>query len=69
MRPLNNIPRFAETNHFDALQVTANGNDKESNEQLIPNETDSPLLKSIISKTRTIAPTTVILGDSNVKNV
>ena len=32
-------------------------------------KTDSHPLKSIISKTKTRAPTTVILGDSIVKNV
>ena len=41
--------------------MTLGDNDKESDEQLIQNETDSHPLKSIISKTKTRAPTTVIL--------
>ena len=51
--------------------MATDDNDKESDEQLIQNKTDSHPLKSIISKTKTRAPTTVILGDSisNVKNV
>ena len=44
-------------------------NDQESDVQLIQNETDSHPVKSIISKTKTRAPTAVILGDSIVKNV
>ena len=44
-------------------------NDKESDEYLIPNETVSHTLKSVISKTKTRAPTKIILGDSIVKNV
>ena len=44
-------------------------NDKESNEYLIQNETVSHTLKPVISKTKTRAPTEVILGDSVVKNV
>ena len=44
-------------------------NDKESDEQLIQNETDSHPLKSIISKTKPRAPPTVIPGDSIVKSV
>ena len=69
MRPLNNIPQFASPNRFDALRMTTDDNDKESDEQLIQNETESHPLKSIISKTKTRAPTTVILGDSIVKKV
>ena len=61
MRPLNNIPQFVSPN------LTTDDNDKESDGQLIQNETDSHPLKLIISKTR--APTTVILGDSIRKNV
>ena len=49
--------------------MTLGDNDKESDEQLIQNETDSHPLKSIISKTKTRAPTAVILGDSIIKNV
>ena len=60
-RPLNNIPQFVSPN------LTTDDNDKESDGQLIQNETDSHPLKLIISKTR--APTTVILGDSIRKNV
>ena len=67
MRPLNNIPQFVPPNLFDVLQMTTDDNDKESDEQLIQNETDSNPLKPTISKTR--APTTVILGDSIIKNV
>ena len=67
MRPLNNIPQFVSLNRFDALRMTTDDNDKESDGQLIQNETDSHPIKSIISKTR--APTTVILGDSIIKNV
>ena len=47
--------------------MTTDDNDKESDGQLIQNETDSNPLKPTISKTR--APTTVILGDSIIKNV
>ena len=69
MRPLNNIPQFLSANHFDELRMTTVDNDKESDEQLIQNETGSNPLKLIISKTKTRAPTTIILGDSIVKNV
>ena len=69
IRPLNNIPQFVSPNRFDALRMTTHDNDKESDEQSIQNETDSHPLKSAISKTKTRAPTTVILGDSIVKNV
>ena len=44
-------------------------NDKESDRQLIQNETDFHLPRSIISKTKTRTSTTVTLGDSIVKNV
>ena len=64
---LNNIPQFVSPNRFDALRMTTDDNDKESDGQLIQNETDSNPLKPTISKTR--APTTVILGDSIIKNV
>ena len=47
--------------------MTTDDNRKKSDGQLIQNETDSHPLKSTISKTR--APTTVILGDSIIKNV
>ena len=67
MRPLNNIPQFVSPNRFDALRMTTDDNDKESDGQLIQNETDSNPLKPTISKTR--APTTVILGDSIIKSV
>ena len=69
MRPLKNIPQFVSPNRFDALRMTTDDNDKESDEQLIQNETESHPLKSIISKTKTRASTAVILGDSTVKNV
>ena len=70
MRPLNNIPQFVSPNRFGALRMTTDDNDdKESDEQLIRNETDSHPLKSVISKTKTRAPTTVILRDLIVKNV
>ena len=69
MRPLNNIPQFVSPNRFDALRMTTDDNDKESDEQLIQNEIDSHPLKSIISKTKTRAPATAILGVSIVKNV
>ena len=69
MKPLNNIPQFVSPNRFDALRMTADDKNKESDEQLIQNETDSRTLKSIISKTKTRAPKIVILGDSTVKNV
>ena len=68
MKPLNNIPQFVSPNRFDALRTTADDNDKESEKKLIQNETDSHPLKSIISKTKTRAPTTVVLGDSIKKN-
>ena len=67
MRPLNNIPEFVSPNRFDALRMTTDDNDKESDGQLIQNEIDSNPLKPTISKTR--APATVILGDSIIKNV
>ena len=67
MRPLNNIPQFVSPNRSDALRMTTDDNDKESDGQLIQNETDSNPLKPTISKTR--APTTAILGDSIIKSV
>ena len=67
MRPLKSISQFASPNRFDALRMTANDNKKESDEQLIQNETDLHLLKSIISKTKSRASTTAILGDLIVK--
>ena len=33
MRPLNNIPQFVSPNRFDALRITTDDNDKESDEQ------------------------------------
>ena len=69
IRPLNNIPQFVSPNRFDALRMTTDDNDEESDEQLIQNETDSHPLKSIISKTKTRAPTAVVLEDSIKKNV
>ena len=57
MRPLHNIPQFASPNCFDALQMATNDNDKESDKQLIQNETDSHPLKSIILETKTRATT------------
>ena len=69
MRPLNNILQFIPPNRFDALRMTTDDNNKESDEQLIQNETDPHLLKSIISKTKARAPIAVILGESIVKNV
>ena len=67
MRPLNNIPQLVSLNRFDILRMTIDDKDKESDGQLIQNETDSRPLKSIISKTR--VPTTVTLGDSIMKDV
>ena len=32
MRPLNNIPQFVSLNRFDALRMTMDDNDKESDE-------------------------------------
>ena len=49
--------------------MTADDKNKESDEQLIQNETDSHPLKSIISKTKTTAATTVILGDLILKSL
>ena len=69
MSPLNNISQLFYPNRFEALQMTTNDNDKESDEQLVQNETDSHPLKSIISKTKTRAPTAVVLVDSIKKNV
>ena len=69
MRPLNNIPQFASPNRFGTLRMTTDDNNKESDEQLIQNETDSHPLKSIISKTKTRAPTAGILRDSIVTSV
>ena len=69
MRPLKNIPQFVSPNRFDAIRMTTDDNDKESDKQLIQNETDSHPLRSIISKTKNGVPTTVILGDAIIKNV
>ena len=69
MRALNNIPQFVSPDHFHELRMTTDGNDKASIKLLTQNETNSHPLKSIISKTKTRAPTTVILGDSIVKNI
>ena len=69
MRPVNNMPQFISRNRFDALRMTTDEKSKESDKQLIQNETDSHPLISIISKTKTRTPTTVTLRDSIVKNV
>ena len=69
MKPLNNIPQFVSPNRFDTLRITTDDKKKESDMQLIQNETDLHPLKWIISKTKTRAPTTVILGNSIIKNV
>ena len=69
MKPLNNIPQIVSPNRFDVLRMTADDNNKESDGQLIQNESDLNPLKSIISKTGTRVPTTVILGDSIIKNI
>ena len=68
MRTLNNIPQFVSPNRFDTLKVTTDDNDKESEEKLIQNETDSHPSRSIISKTKTRVPTTFCLGGSIIKN-
>ena len=47
---LNNIPQFASPNRFDALRMTTDNNDKESDEQLIQNKTELHPPKSISSK-------------------
>ena len=62
MKVWNNIPPFVSPNRFDALRITTD----DKNKELDQNETDSHPLKSIISKTKTTAPRTVILGDSTV---
>ena len=49
MRPLNNISKFVSPNHFDALRMTTDDNDKESDGQLIQNETNSNPLKPTIA--------------------
>ena len=67
MRPLSNIPQFVSPNRVDALRMTTDDNDKESDGKLIQNENDSNPFKSTISETR--APTTFTLGDSIIKNV
>ena len=69
MRSLNNIPQFVSPNRFDALRMTTDNNGKKSDEKLVQNKTDSHPLKSIISKAKNSTPTTVILGDSILKNV
>ena len=40
MRPLHSIPQFVSPNCFDALRMATDDNDKESDKQLIQNETD-----------------------------
>ena len=50
MRPLNNIPQFVSPNHFAALWMTTDDNDKESDEQLIQDETDWHLLNQSFQK-------------------
>ena len=69
MRPLNNIPQFDSLNRFGALRMITDDNDKKSDEQLNQNETNSHPPRLIYSKTKTRARTTVILGDSIVRNV
>ena len=69
MRPLKNTPQVPSPNRFDALRTTTDDKNKESDEQLIQTKTDSHPLKSVISKTKSGAQTTVILGDSFVKNI
>ena len=64
-----NYPQLHSPNRFDALRMTTDDNDKDSDDQLNQNETDSNPPRSIKSKTKTKAPTTVILDDLNVKNV
>ena len=54
MRPSNNIPQFVSPNRFDALRMTLDDNDKESDRKLIQNETDSNPLKPTISKTASL---------------
>ena len=49
--------------------MTTDDNDKESDEKLIQNETDSHPSRSTNSKTKTRAPTTVYLGGSIVKKL
>ena len=43
MRPVNNMPQFISRNRFDALRMTTDEKNKESDKQLIQNETDSHL--------------------------
>ena len=45
MKPLNNIPQFVSPNHFDTLRITTDDKNKESDMQLIQNETDLHHLK------------------------
>ena len=68
-KSLNEIPEpIYSPNRFDALRTQNNDNDNES-EHLNLDETVSQLPKNKQPKVKTKAPTTVILGDSIVKNV
>ena len=68
-KSLNEIPeRIYSPNRFDALRTQNNDNDNAS-EHLDLNETVSQLPKNAQPKAKTKAPTTVILGDSTLKNV
>ena len=49
--------------------MTTDDDSKETDKQLIEKEADSHPLKPIISKIKTRAQTTAVLGDSIVKNV
>ena len=68
-KSLNEIPEaIYSPNRFDALRTQNNDNDNES-EHLNLNETVSGLPKNGQPKAKTKASTTVIVGDSIVKNV
>ena len=67
-KALNEIPEpIYSPNRFDALRTQNNDNDNES-EHLNLNETVSQLPEKRQPKAKTKASTTVILGDSIVKN-
>ena len=67
IRSLNNIPQFHSPNCFDALRMTKDDYDKESEKQFNQNETNSHRPRSINSNIK--APTTVLLVDFIVKHV
>ena len=68
-KSLNEIPEpIYSPDRFDALRTQNNDNNNES-EHLNLDETVSQLPKNAQPKAKTKAPTTVILGDSIVKNV